>query len=72
MVQTFKDDLLEEGVRNALYKDPKDSEVDYRVLDIQIDQTGQCFALTTPFKGFRKRELSLCMNDERYFVKSCR
>jgi len=29
MAQTFKDDLLKEGVKHALYKNPKDPKIDY-------------------------------------------
>ena len=73
MAQTFKDDLLEGGVRHALYRDPKDSEIDYRVLGIQYNQKRQCFVVTTPFKRFtRKRRLIDCLDDERYFIKNPR
>lgn len=69
MVQTFRDDILEGGVKHGNYRGIQTPEVIYRVLDLRKDKkTDRGMVLTT--RG--ERMLDDCLDDERYFIKNPR
>jgi len=76
MTQTFKDDLLREGIKHVSYKITKNPKSIYKVLDFSKDEeTGRPIVLTTLFESpdgilSRKRVLKDCLDDERYFIKN--